>query len=307
MCCFVGRETVSELWSPPSGERYPLGGEVLPWSPDLVIEKDLKLSEKQVWEKNFQVAFNDIHRGKQDIFQLNVGEEGSGKTKYSVRDAAFMDSRFLKQSDDLPNVPYTFEQFGELRDLFNTDNNYQRRGVAVLFDEANLLLNSKRSRSKETMAVVDIFTQVRAKFGYYVQMNFQSFRMPESYVRNDRAKICRRTKVIFSKSKGIHVPAKADYFVRKKMKKIYKDSKSGAIVFPASPDFSFGMDFSLNHRIYDLIEEKKAKALEELSSKKAGKALSVVRKERLLLDYQLAKIDGEEEKMKMIKMELEKL
>lgn len=295
----------NQIFSPPCGDLLPSKQDVLPWSPSVDLEVSKKVTNQILYDSNFNIIRNDIFLSRLDWMHLIVGEEGSGKTRTAVYDCLRIDPKFSSQSKDLPQVIFSVTQLKEFIDLWRENDFYQRRGVAILFDEANKLFSAKKTLSKDGMEIEELLTQIRAEFGFFMVANFQSFRQPQSYVRNDRVKSLCRTSLVFDKNELRHKTGIPRYYNRPLIKEI-KKLPDGRISWPKRPNFIHEIPKE-NPVLYEQINNKKYDFLVETENYKMGKRLNERKKDKLLLDLQISKMDGDLEKENKIRKLIDEL
>jgi hypothetical protein len=290
-------------------ETFPVRPERVPWSPNPTIEAVKRVSNADVYDKNFNIIRNDIHIGKLDWVQMGIGPEGTGKTWVGIRDCCEIDPQFLKQSKDLPQVPFTLEEVKQFLELWRTNDFYKRRGVGLLIDEGAALLSSRSASSKESKELVTLLTQIRAEFGFFIHINYQSQRLADSWLRNDRAKSIAKTYFSFDYKDQVHRVGNVHYYNKKQMEKIKKDQSSGQITWPAFP--SFRSTFEPGDKrfvdIYNLVNEKKYAHYTSAETEKKTKNARAGRVNDLLGRLQLAKIDADVDKQRKIRAQLKEL
>lgn len=289
-------------------EEFPVNVRV-PWSPTVQVERAQTMSALNVWKSNFNIIRNDIHIGKLDWVQMGVGPEGTGKTWVGIRDCCELDTKFLKQSKDLPQVPFTLKEVKDFLELWRTSDFYQRRGVALLIDEGAALISSRNALTKESKELVTLMTQIRAEFGFFIHINYQSQRLADSWLRNDRAKSIARTYFTFSPLEQVHRVGNVLYYNKRLMEKIKKDSQTGQILWPARPSFrsSFEPGAREHVEVYNLINEKKYAHYTSSETEKKAKTVREGRVNQLLASLTIAKLDGDEERSKKVKLQLKEL
>lgn len=288
---------VQEVYPEPRGEW---------WSPDVNVEVVKKKSGRELRLTNFNIIRNDIHKAKLDWVQMGVGPEGTGKTWVGIRDCVEIDAKFLRQSKDLPQVPFSFKEIKYFLEEWRSNNFYQRRGVALLPDEGQALLSSRNALSKESKELVTILTQIRAEYGFFVHINYQSQRLADSWLRNDRAKSIARTYFTFDPVNQVHVVGNVWYYNKQLMNRITKDGKTGAIVWPVHPSYrdTFEPGQKEHLEIYNLINEKKYAHYTSAETEKKAKSVREQRKLYLNSRLTVAKLDENAEEVEKIRKQL---
>lgn len=279
------------------------------FSPDVKITSYASMSARQIYEANFTIIKNDIHNQQLDWFHWNVGDLGTGKTWLSIRDSTEIDPKFLNQSKDLPQCPFNQGEVSYLQELCRKDNYYQRRGVAMLWDEGQQMLSARRSRSKESADLVDILTSIRQEYGFFIVANYQSVRLADVYVRTDRAKSLSRTMFTFDRRTMGHTVGNAYYYNKELLKQIKPDVNTRQIIWPDRPSFDYGFTPGEERflKIYKLLSEKKYAAYTSKEAVKKVKTQTEARYVEAKAKLEEARLNKDVEKQDFWTKELKSL
>lgn len=114
-----------------------------------------KLIEK--WDK---IKDGKLSKYDEDRFYIVDGQEGSGKSLFTIQHAAYIDDTILDDEDGkvLPRICFTAEEF--LNAIRHTKSTQDRTRV-VIFDEAFRGLSSKGALSKNNKMIVQALMEAR--------------------------------------------------------------------------------------------------------------------------------------------------
>jgi len=283
----------------------------VPWSYELKEEQVARVSPDLLWKSNTQIIKNNIHNRNLDSVHLTFGEEGTGKTSLSIQEAVEIDPQFANQNlADLPQVPFSVKQFKEFIEEKRSDNFYEgRRGVAILFDEGNLVANARKALTKENIEFTSLLTQMRAEFGFFAIFNFQSFRFAETYLKNDRCRSASRCFFRFDRNKMELVSGQAHYYNKPLIRQIKKNTSTGQIEFPSKSLFTRSFKTAHPFKLWKAINEKKYLHLLDMEEQTKTKSTRERRISRLNTLIMVEKLEAEpnKEKIKTLTDELRKL
>lgn len=296
------------MYSPYTYDVKLRPGARVPWSPDVVQGESKAISNEDIRKKNFEIILNDIHKGQMDWVQMGVGGEGTGKTWVGMRDCAEVDRKFFQQPKDLPQVPFSPQQIKDFIELHRADSFYNgRRGVAILIDEGAAVMSSRSAMTRESRELLTLLTQIRAEFGFFIHINYQSQRLADSWLRNDRAKSLARTYFTFNRMTQTHEVGNVLYYNKTLMNKIRKNPTTGQIEFPASPSFVSKFTPGFEVDFYNRVNQKKYEFYSSAESDKKAKSAKERKINKLTASLTLAKIENDVEKVDKLRKQLREL
>lgn len=298
------------MYSPKVGNyQFPPKNLSLPWSYEVKEESTVSISSELIYKSNMQIVKNDILKRNLDWIHLNFGAEGTGKTSLAIQDALEIDPKFDKQNmGELPQVPFSVKQFKQFLEKWRTDSFYEgRRGAALIFDEGNLVANARRALSKESQEFVSLLTQIRAEFGFYIIFNFQSYRLAETYLKNDRCRSASKCYFTFDKRAREHISGQADYYNAPMVRQFKVNSTTRQIEFPKKRLFQRKFKAAFPFALWKAINEKKYLHLLDVEEQTKNRSTTERKKARLETQIQIAKLDNNTEKVKLLSQELKQI
>ena len=125
----------------------------------LIMTENLKLPLPDVLSSNLYLIKQNLKESSIDWVHLCVGDEGVGKTDFSVLLCQTVDPAF-----DAPQVAYSFEQLQQIIDDFGDET----LGRAILLDEGGEVLFARDWMRKENREMIKLFMRIRKKRLFFV-------------------------------------------------------------------------------------------------------------------------------------------
>lgn len=247
----LGAPFIPKLWEVP----VELGPVQPFFKPNLIDGQ--KEKQNLGYDEHFQFIKSNLlfNKSQLDWVHIIVGAEGTGKSNCAIRDCAWIDDKFLKQTKDLPQVIYTKRDFDRFIELLKTDSKYEgRRGISVLLDEAHTMFYSLDALKRENRDNKKFMMKARGQYSLFYCMNIQYIKDFDTYIRNQRARSLGKCYWKIDQG-GMIKQGFVDYYSHKKLLQIKMNLQTRRPEFPMR---SFGTSFpKADPKIWDLITEKK--------------------------------------------------
>ncbi len=291
---------VEVFFTPKLFEKPPELGKPLEFFvPELVSTE--KIQSELTYEDHFNFIKANLlyNRSQLDWVHVIVGAEGTGKSNCAIRDACFIDEKFLEQGPDLPQVIYTKKDLDNFWELVKTSPKYQgRRGIAVVLDEAHTMFYALDALKRENRKNKKDMMKARDEYSIFYVMNMQYIKDFDTYIRTQRARSLGRC---YWRTQNAKTPlgdiamikqGYVDYYSHKKLVQIKMNLQTKRPEFPIR---SFGSSFpKANEEFWQAMKEKKQAWRNKEGPyeylKKEGKNTNEEYKLRLLEQYVLGQL-----------------